>query len=67
MGAKSGSGWILDVSSVFSGPLVNRVGHPRHLMFRNHKIPVVTSARIVKLLQSFCYKVLLVCLSLFVL
>lgn len=67
VGAKSGSGWILNVSSVFSGPLVNRVGHPRHLVFRNHKIPIVTSARIVKLLQSFCYEVLLLCPSLFVL
>lgn len=57
MGATSGSGWILHVSSVFSGPFVNCVGHPRHLVYRNHKIPVVTSVRIVKLLRSF-YKIL---------
>lgn len=47
MGAKSESVWILHISS---GPHVNRIGHRRHLVFRNHKIPVVTSVRIMKLL-----------------
>lgn len=58
-GAKSGSGWILVAH-------VNYTGHHRHLVFRSHKIPVVTSVRIVKVLRSL-HKILLVCPSLFVL